>query len=138
MKIAICGSMSHAKEILGTSKALKMLGHTCVLPVGVWKFRDLGYSDNETGESVANKIHGDLIRDYFKKIKESDAVLIVNHKKNNVEGYIGGNSFLELAFGHVLNKKVFVLNKLPAESSYLDELRAMQPLELNGDLSLIK
>lgn len=55
----------------------------------------------------------------------------------DVVGYIGGNSFLEMGFAHVLNKEIFLLNKIP-ESLFKDELVAMQPVILGGDLSKIK
>ncbi len=88
-------------------------------------------------ESVKNKMDHDLIRDYFEEIKTGDAVLIVNDERKGIANYIGGNSFLEMAFAHVLHKEIFLLNPIP-EMGYSDELIAMQPVILNGDLSLIK
>jgi hypothetical protein len=60
----------------------------------------------------------------------------VNLDKNGVEGYIGGNSFLEMGFAHVLGKTVYVYQGIP-DMPYTDELRAMQSIELKGDLSRI-
>jgi hypothetical protein len=64
-------------------------------------------------------------------------VLIVNIDKAGIENYIGGNSFLELGFAHVLSKSVYLLNPVPV-MLYTDEIKAMQPIILNGDLSKIK
>jgi predicted RNA-binding protein with PUA domain len=138
MKIVICGSMIFSKKMLEIKCMLEKSGHIIVVPEDTEKYAEIGYSDKETGESVANKIKGDLIRDYYNKIKDSDAVLIINETKNNLVGYIGGNSFLEMAFGHVLNKKVFILNELPEKSQYIDEIIAIQPIILNGNLDKIK
>lgn len=55
------------------------------------------------------EIQNDLIRGYFKKIKLYDAVLAINEDKNSIQGYIGGNTFLELGFRYVLHKKLFIL-----------------------------
>jgi predicted RNA-binding protein with PUA domain len=63
--------------------------------------------------------------------------LVVNEDLNNVEGYIGGNTFLEMGFAHVLNKKIFLLNPIP-EMGYEDEIVAMKPVVLNNDLEKIK
>jgi len=61
----------------------------------------------------------------------------VNYDKRGIKNYIGGNSFLEMGFAHILQKKIFLLNGIP-EIIYSDEIKAMQPTVLNGDLSKIK
>ena len=54
-------------------------------------------------------------------IQKSDAILVLNLTKNGIENYIGGNTFLEMGFAHVLEKKIFVYNKLP-DVGYKDEI----------------
>lgn len=136
MKIVICCSMSASKKVLEVVKELEKMGHELVVPRNLEKYA-LGIWDIENAhESTQNKIEGDLIRGYFEKIKTCDAVLTVNEKKNGIPNYIGGNTFLEIAFAHVLNKKNYILNGIP-EISYKDELVAMQPIVLRGDLSKI-
>jgi nucleoside 2-deoxyribosyltransferase len=88
------------------------------------------------GEGTKAKIEHDVIRTYFKKISDSDAILVLNYKKKEIENYIGGNTFLEIGFAHVLNKKIYLLNPIP-EMHYKDELVAMQPIVINGDLGKI-
>lgn len=90
-----------------------------------------------TSEKAEDKIKHDLIRGYFEKMKNYDAVLVVNPEKRGVVGYIGGNTLIEMAFGHVLGKKLYVLNPLP-ELSYTSEILAMQPIVINGDLNKIQ
>ncbi len=72
-----------------------------------------------------------------RKIKLNDAILVCNLKKHNHENYIGGATFLEIYKTWELNKKVFLLNPLP-NCSFTDELKAMRPQIINGDLTLIK
>lgn len=62
--------------------------------------------------------------------------MAVNEKKNGIENYIGGNTFLEMSFGHVLDKPVYILNNIP-KLSYTSEIIAMQPIILKGNLSKI-
>lgn len=136
MKIAICCSMSASGKVLEVVKELEKNGHELIVPRNLEKYA-LGIWDIENAhESTQNKIEGDLIRGYFEKIKNCDAVLAVNEEKNGIENYIGGNTFLEIAFGHVLNKKIYLLNQIP-EVSYKDEIIAMRPIILNSDLSKI-
>ena len=42
-----------------------------------------------------------------------------------------------MGFAHVLGKDLAILNPVP-QSSYTDEIEAMKPLALNGDLELLK
>jgi len=144
MKIAICSSMAFAKEMIEIKKELEKMKHQVVLPFGTEKYlenRELQKRASDWGSSEgANlKIHSDLIRRHYNEIKNSDAVLIVNKDKKGIKNYIGGNTFLEMGFAYILNKKIFVLNSLPEEVKiFYQELLAMQPIILNGGLSLIK
>ena len=137
MKIVICGSMTACREMLGIGNKLRESGHEVVLPDFTEEYAELSSQSEMHEESARNKIEHDLIRGYFEEIKRSDAVLICNFDKNGVKNYIGGNTFLEMGFAHVLRKKIFLLNPIP-ESSYRDELIAMGPVVLEGDLEKIK
>ncbi|MFA5086803.1 MAG: hypothetical protein WC470_00680 [Candidatus Paceibacterota bacterium] len=136
MKIVICGSMSASKQILKIKKFFEEKGHEVVIPRNADKYASGEVQAEGGNESTKNKIDYDLIRDYYLKIKESDVVLIANYDKGDVRNYIGGNSFLEAGFAYVLNKKLYFLNDIP-DMVYSDELRAFQPVILNGDLSKI-
>lgn len=80
----------------------------------------------------------DLIRKHYEKIKEADAILILNYEKKGVRNYVGGNSFLEMGFAYILKKKIFLFNPIPKMEFYFEEIKAMEPIILNGDLSKIK
>jgi len=69
-------------------------------------------------------------------MKGADAVVVVNLEKKGIPSYIGGNTFLEMGFAHVLDKKIYLYNDIP-DLSYTDEIQAMQPVALKGDLSKI-
>ena len=137
MKIIICGSISAAHEILEVKEKFETLGHEVEIPEGVKNEFLRGRTEVSTSEKAEDKIENDLIRGYYEKIKMYDAVLVVNPEKRGVQGYIGGNTFLEMGFAHVLNKKLYVLNPLP-DLPYTSELLALQPVILSGDLNLIR
>lgn len=133
MKIVICASMSAIKKIIEVQEELKILGHFVVVPKNLEKHLAKTFS---SAESTEEKIKDNLIVGYFEKIKDSDAVLVLNLDKNGIENYIGGNTFLEMGFAYVLNKKIFLINNIP-EVSYRDEIISMQPVILSGDLKKI-
>ena len=109
MKITICGSMSVSKEMVDVEQKLIALGHTVILPEFTHNYAEMDTIDKMHTESAKNKVKYDLIRGYFDKIKESDTVLIVNVNRKGIDGYIGGNSFLEMGFAHILNKPIYLL-----------------------------
>ena len=139
MKIAICGSLDFTYEIKEVADALNDLGFNVTIPISSEKILKKEFSldeikkEKENGKFSQRAIKFDSIRAFYKIIQNSDAILVTNFKKNNVENYIGGNSFLEMGFAHILNKKIFIFNDIP-EMIYTDEIRAMQPIILRGDL----
>ncbi len=133
MKIALCGSVSFAKKIIKIKGELTDLGFDVVAPANI----DV-YADGKIKvEDKWKKLESDVLRNYAGEIKKSDAVLIVNQKKNDIENYIGGNSLIEMAFAYVNEKKIYLLNPIP-KMAYSDEIGAMKPTVINGDLSKVK
>lgn len=132
MKVIICGSMAMSKSMIIAEEELLKRGHTVVLPRFTKDYAQMETLDHIHAESAKNKIEHDLIRDYYNEIALGDAVLIINEDKNGIKNYVGGNSFLEMGFGHVLNKKVYLLNPIP-QMPYTDEIIAMQPIILDNN-----
>jgi len=133
-KVIICGSIAVADAIIKAKDELEARGFVVEIPWGVHRYIEAGNKHVAESERVQAKKEHDLIKRYFELIKEYDAVLVVNADKNGKENYIGGNTFLEMGFAHVLNKPLYVLNPLP-DVSYRSELDAMKPMVLDGDLN---
>ena len=89
-------------------------------------------------EHATLKREQNYIKWYHNAIQNSDAILVLNFDKNGVKNYIGGNTLMEIGFAHVNNKKVFLLNPVPENVSYVDEIKAMVDLVIDGDLCKIK
>lgn len=124
--------MKFAKEMLRIKTELEKLGHKVITPENMQN----PVSIKTHGEGAFAKIKHDLIKLHYKKIKSSDAVLVANFS-TKIRNYIGGSTFIEMAFAHVLDKKIYLLNPIP-DVSYRDEILAMQPIIINGDLRKIK
>ena len=73
----------------------------------------------------------------IRKIEKCDAILVLNYDKKGIVNYIGGNTFLEIGLAFWLGKKIFLLHPIP-EMDYKAEMHAMQPVVLQGDLSLLQ
>ena len=94
--------------------------------------------DHGTKKSIEGEFKdGDHVWVIDDLITKGDAILVCNFDKNGIRNYIGGNTLMEIGFAHVNNKKVFLLNPIPEEVSYVDEIKAMTDLVINGDLTKI-
>lgn len=140
MKIAIVGSSVFAKQMFEYMNQLIKLGHEVNLhehyiAQAKGEMKELIGRMNKEHASV--KIEHDYIMYHYNEIIDSDAILVLNFDKNGIKNYIGGNTLMELGFAYVNKKKIFLLNPVP-EMAYTDEIKAILPITINGDLNLIK
>ena len=143
MKIVICGSVNFAQEMRRLKGQLVEMGHEVVLPYSLEKHNLNSYDDaqrmKESDGYVVNE-KPDMTRRHMDEIKNSDAVLIVNMEKRGIPDYIGGATLAEIMFAFYLNKKIFLLNPIPTDERILfyEEIAAVKPIVLNGNLGLVK
>ena len=139
MRIAIVGSLDFTDEMKNTADELEKKGHETVIPYGTRMILSgkITLAEIKAGGST-QKADAGVIKYYYGEIKKSDALLTLNYEKKNIPNYIGGNTFLEIGFAHVLDKKIYLLNPIPEIEFYKTEIEAMKPIVINGDLSKIK
>lgn len=88
----------------------------------------------ESLEGEALRVKRELMAEHVGKIERSDAVLAYNPDRKGIKGYVGGNTFYELAVAHYLGKELY-LWKMPDESlPYYEEIVTMGPTVLEEDL----
>ena len=136
MKICICCSLSFTDEAKKIADRLQELGHEVLLPNGVI-IDAIHKPDFDSVEAKRGNGY-DFVREHFKKIEESDAMLVCNFTKNGIDNYIGANTFLEMGFAYYVKKPIYALNPLPDYKYINDELLNFDVIVINGDLSEIK
>jgi hypothetical protein len=142
MKITICGSVKFAKEIVDIYHQLEKLGHEPIIHKEMFAIAD--GTAKEIIDGIKGGEHHEIKRKYnfikawYNFIVNSDAILVCNFDKKGIKNYIGGNTLMEMGFAHVNDKKVFLLNPIPEDVPYVDEIKAMADVVLDGDLSKIK
>ena len=134
MTITICASLKFWDETLELKSKLEKLGHTVYTPI---KVDGVDYWEEDGSKRVAAKKTQDLISEHMKKIEQSDAILVANYTKKDIENYIGANTFMEIGFAHYLKKKIFLLNSIPDQPYIREELESVDTVVLRGDLSKI-
>lgn len=125
MKITLCSSAKFFERLWGIKSSLEVRRYEVLLP----SMRD----HHHLSEDALAKIQHDLILEHFGKIDQSHAVYVANYEKNGIAGYIGGNSFLEMGLAAYKKIPIFLLNEIPRELSYREELIALKPIVVGQD-----
>ena len=146
MKITICSSAFFIKEVEKVKQKLEEKGYQVfIFPQKVelegeilevtqfYKMRKEDYF-NEAYWKLKNR----LMEEHIRKIERSDAILVLNHDKDGISGYIGGNTFLEMGLAYYLNKKIFLWKKPSENLPFFEEIMALKPIIIDENLEKIK
>ncbi len=129
--------MAFAKQMIELKQRLELAGHRVFVSDFIRDF--LGVSEEEKErKNRRNVIQKDAIREFWKKIKKSDAILVLNYDRHGISHYIGGNTLMEIGFAHVLEKRIYLLHAIPDIRFYRAEIEGIKPVILDGDLSKIR
>lgn len=137
LKIVICGSMVFREEMQAVKAELNRIGHWVIFAPG--DEEKPGVRLPPISEKASRKVALDVYSLYMGELLKADAILCYNKTKplGDMENYIGANSFLELGFAAALKKRIFFLFPVPKFPYLAEELEAMSPIVLNGDLKAI-
>ena len=148
MKITICASVDFTPKIIEIKKELEGMGHTANIPYfttmilnGEMRFEDYLKAKENGDFDLRQKQSVDMMQRYWDFIKNSDAILVLNLEKKGIKNYIGGSTLMEMGFAYGFEKKIYFYNPIPERSErmhYVDEIMDMDPIVLNGDLSVFK
>lgn len=125
--------MQFHQEMMDAEMILEKQGHTVYIPSGAYdKSKNEFYAGSEE-EKITFKVENDLIREHFRNIDQSEAILVLNYEKKGIQGYVGGNTFLEMGHAFSQGIKIYMLFAIP-QMDYIVEMESMQPIVLDGDL----
>jgi hypothetical protein len=136
--ITICSSASFYKQAVEIKDQLQTKEIMVLVPEVAEKMRESGdfdVSHYKTWFADANDYHkkAELMRKHFEKIEQGDAILVLNYEKHGAQNYIGGNVLMEMSLAFYLRKPIFILNELPEDSPFEEEIKGMGPIVLHGN-----
>lgn len=139
-RLVICASASFYPKVIEKSYELEKLGINIVLPKTAQKMKAQGLQNVEVITDWSQAPNGyrrkaALIREHFKEIERSDAILVMNYEKHGKPNYIGPNVLMEMSTAFYLEKPIYVLNGVPEHSSLIDEILGVEPIFLHGDIT---
>ncbi|MCL5006922.1 MAG: hypothetical protein M1153_02155 [Patescibacteria group bacterium] len=154
MKITICGSIGFYKEMETARDELIKFGHEVKIPeltlevppefgegrkiyFGQYVEQNGGIDAFPSKHKIWDLKEG-AINDHFLKIDWCEGILVVNHEKRGIRGYVGGNTLIEIGVAFYLKKKIYILNQVSSNLSYKQEIMGMKPTILNGNLAGLK
>lgn len=135
MRIGIVGSFEFIDKFTEFSDKLSKLGHEPFTSEYIDRFLN---KSSEEVEIAKQEFEEDYIMELWNLLQGGDALLVLNYKKREIEGYIGGSTLIEMSFAHVLGMKIYLMNPIPQIQFYYDEMLSMNPIILDGDISKIK
>ena len=132
----ICGSMHFAKKMLEAQKILKNLGHDAMIPCDTHECLD----NPNLNMDLEHCVNMEIDKSCFNKVAKSEAIVVLNYPKNNINGYVGGATLMEIGLARHLDKKIFLLHNVPSEDDlrYAHEIKLAGSIVLGGDLTKIK
>jgi len=133
MRLMICGSMHFAKEMLRAKEILEKIGYEVMVPSDVNEC----LLNPELNMDLEYCRTADIDKKDFDQVAKSDGIVVLNYERNNIRGYVGGATLMEIGLARYLNKKIFLLNNPPEEKDlrYALEIKVVRPIVLNGDLN---
>lgn len=141
--IVICASAAFYEHVNQLADELRAKGYAVEIPTMAEQMRAQGDFDVKKVKTWLDnaeffKIKQGLAKEHFDKVAGGDAILIVNDDKPGQPNYIGPNGTMEWGLAYYLGKPIFILNGVPKDSNFYEEVYGMSTAVLDGDLRKIK
>jgi len=146
MKIVLCGSLAFTKEFDEIRETLEKAGHLVLTSDTAEDAKKRGIADVKKWLEQMRKFESEKfvkymaekLKSHIEKIKNSDAILVVNLDKSGVKNYIGASTLMQIGYAFEHGKRIYLLNSLNESQSGAEEIIAMKPSILNGRLEMIR
>ncbi len=141
--ITICSSAAFFKQNIEVAEKLKVAGFKVKIPLSAERMKRAGDFNVERSkpwlkEPKEYKSKTFFMNHHIDKVLASDAILVLNYNKKGIDGYIGGNTLIEIAIAFVNKKPIYILNSITDDLGFKEEIMGMKPIFINGDLNKIQ
>ena len=136
MKITICSSASFYEHVVQIQSQLEDMGYEVLIPYTAEKMKAAGTFQLDGFKPPVGDVKWkqELMNGHFDKVEQGDVCLVVNDDKSSVKNYIGGNVLMEMTLAYRQHKPIVILNEIPMDSSFAEEIIGVDPIVLHGKL----
>jgi nucleoside 2-deoxyribosyltransferase len=125
MIITIHASLDFKDNMVEAKRYLEKNGFEVILP----ELTRYQHIRDDLGDDAAfTRIKNKMTKENMANVKRCDYLLILNYPHRGYSNYVGGNSFLEMAVAFYLKKPIYLLNEIPLNLPYTEEIRALEPI----------
>lgn len=130
--------MNFYPKLIEIQSELVKRGLEVEIPISAKMMIETGSFDpNDFKGKYTNHEKSNFFRDNMMRMKDCDAIIVINEEKNGISGYVGTSVLMEIGIAFYLNKKIFLWNPLPSDATYKPEIDAFGAIVINQDLSNI-
>lgn len=127
--ITVHASLDFRHKMLAVRDFLEASGFKVILP----ELRRFQHIRDELGDDRRfTQIKASLTKQNMENVEKCDCLLILNYSHRGIKNYIGGNSFLEMVVASYLGKRIYLLNDIPTNMPYTEEIKALRPIVIGS------
>lgn len=126
MKVLIHSSLDFKSKMIDAKQYIENNSTLSVLLPDLERYQHIRdeLGDDTTFTEIKNK----LSKQNIKLVEECNCLFILNFTHRDITNYVGGNSFLEMVIAFYLNKPIYLLNDIPNDMSYTEEIKSFYPI----------
>lgn len=136
MKVLVHSSLDFDKELVSVKDFIEDSDKVEIILPELTRYQHI--RDVEGDDETFTKIKNRLTIENMKNVEICDALLILNYSHRNIENYVGGNSFIEMCIAFYLGKPIYLLNDIPEDMPYTEEIKALYPIVVHSIENFIK
>lgn len=135
-KILIHASLDYKQDMIQAKKYIEENSDFYVTLPELTRYQDIRdvQGDDETFTRIKNR----LTKESLLNVANCDLLLILNFSHRGIENYIGGNSFMEMVIAFFLKKPIYLLNNIPEEMTYTEEIKSLYPIVVHSLSEFLK
>lgn len=125
-KLLIHASLDFADEMINARNyVINNFEHLKIILPELTRYQHIRDVDGD--DITFTKIKNRLTIENMRNVELCDALLILNYSHRNIENYVGGNSFIEMCIAFYLKKPIYLLNDIPKNMPYTEEIKSFYP-----------
>jgi hypothetical protein len=123
-RILLHASLDHKELMVHAAEVLQAAGAEILLP-DLTRYQHI--RDKEGNYEEFDRIKHRLSKQNAALVESSELLYVLNETHRGIKNYVGGNSFFEMSIAFFLNRPIWLMNPIPDNLPYTEEIRSFYP-----------